>query len=130
MGIVSASHHCACQEDMVSLLQETSCCNNFLYAAGLCNTNHFQCISESECMSQEGQTCIRTCQAYCHSLDGWLTHSCMSKCLGSPSSCSKYLSCRPPSVTDYICGDGRFPNGASGCCHFNGTDIQSFKAVY
>jgi len=48
---------------------------------------------------------------------------CMTHCLDQNAPCRKYVSCRPPTPSEFICDDGEWPEANSGCCVNEATGI-------
>lgn len=119
-NIVSAMVHCSCSNQMPALANNTECCQSLVYGGGVCDT---VCPSESLCMSQDAQTCIKNCQDICATLTPSPSQACLQQCVGSGSSCQQYLGCDTPSNVDYTCDDGRSPDGSTGCCMDNTTGL-------
>jgi len=119
-NILSGIIHCICREGMQKVAEDTHCCDSVLYGGGACDV---ECISETDCASQEAQTCIHGCQRKCPALELAPSESCVEDCLKKDSPCRKYTSCRPPATGNYICPDGRWPHSSSGCCENNETGI-------
>eukprot|EP00929_Paragymnodinium_shiwhaense_P108671 TRINITY_DN74994_c0_g1_i1.p1 TRINITY_DN74994_c0_g1~~TRINITY_DN74994_c0_g1_i1.p1 ORF type:complete len:529 (+),score=68.26 TRINITY_DN74994_c0_g1_i1:146-1732(+) len=113
-NIASSILHCGCREDMKGLANETACCGSRLYDGVICDAT---CVSERDCSSQEAQTCVHGCQSKCKAFDWFPSEECRRDCLLETAACYKYLTCRPPATTGYVCDDGRWPASASGCCH-------------
>lgn len=119
-NILSAIIHCICREGMQQVAKDTHCCDSVPYGGGACD---LECVSETECATQEAQTCIHGCQAKCPALDLAPNDRCVEDCLRIGSPCRRYISCRPPVISNYICLDGRWPHASSGCCTNNQTGI-------
>jgi len=112
---LSSMLHCACREGMPALVREEHCCKSVSYGGGVCQAT---CPSESECATQEAQSCIHNCQTLCPSEDPAASPKCQAECLSSGAKCRRYAGCRPPMLTTnhYVCDDGKMPRSDTGCC--------------
>jgi len=112
-NVLSSVMHCVCREGMINLTSMTSCCDSKFYGGGVCDLT---CKTESQCASQEAQSCIHGCQRLCPAYDLVPSDSCISECLSETSSCREYLSCRSPQAPTHVCDDGQWPESSTGCC--------------
>jgi len=112
-NVLSSIINCICREGMQKATNETDCCGSKWYSGGTCS---LKCLSEQECVSQDAQTCIHSCQLKCPSTQMAPTTECAKECLSMDAPCRKYVSCRPVAKSGHICDDGRWPEANSGCC--------------
>merc|ERR1712176_274243 len=105
---------------MQVVANETSCCDSVLYGGGACS---LECLAENECVTQAAQTCIHGCQVMCPSLQMAPSKECTDHCLAQNAPCRRYVSCRAPMPSSFVCDDGLWPQAHSGCCVDNVTNM-------